>query len=184
MLVATLSFHQVMPEYLNFIFVFGSQDRAKDIGFGGFREQVTIKLSDDALSLTELGRSGRQYQLCYNLKGVTRKGDGKIPEYSIRQAAFHHSFDVVSGNILWIVTKGRIDLEERFMELTGPNSRPEDKAFDTPENCFRASLSAHLMFCHWSTEDWRGYVRSLESEVQSKASSHNYFPHATIRLDD
>ncbi|KAF0331892.1 hypothetical protein GQ607_001012 [Colletotrichum asianum] len=71
-------------------------------------------------------------------------------------------FDVVGGNALWIVTKGGLDIQDRFKELTGKDARPEDKSFGDTQECFRSSLSAHLMFCHWSTEDWRGYIKWLE----------------------
>ncbi|KAJ0373429.1 hypothetical protein COL26b_008428, partial [Colletotrichum chrysophilum] len=83
-------------------------------------------------------------------------------EYSIRPAAFYHRFDVEGGNALWIVTKGGLDIQDRFKELTGKDARPEDKSFGDTQECFRSSLSAHLMFCHWSTEDWRGYIKWLE----------------------
>ncbi|KAK1849034.1 hypothetical protein CCHR01_08372, partial [Colletotrichum chrysophilum] len=83
-------------------------------------------------------------------------------EYSIRPAAFYHGFDVEGGNALWIVTKGGLDIQDRFKELTGKDARPEDKSFGDTQECFRSSLSAHLMFCHWSTEDWRGYIKWLE----------------------
>ncbi|CAN8100306.1 unnamed protein product [Discula destructiva] len=169
MLVETLTFHQIMPDYLDFMFVFGEQEQAMDLGFSSFREQMTLKLSHRALGIEALGRSGRQYQLCYNLKGVTNKqqSSGGV-SFSIRPAAFYHRFDVENGNTLWTVTKGGLDLDDRFIELTGPDARPEDKAFGTPEECFRSSLSAHLLFCHWSTEDWRGYIKWLESGVDSQ----------------
>jgi hypothetical protein len=43
----------------------------------------------------------------------------KSNEWSIRQAAIHHQFDIVYGPALWIVTKGNKDIKERFKELTG-----------------------------------------------------------------
>lgn len=173
MLVETLTFHQVMPDYLDFVFVFGEQEEAMDLGFSSFREQMAIKLSHQALGIQALGRSGRQYQLCYNLKGVTNKQSPSGENFSIRTAAFFHRFDIENGNTLWIVTKGGLDIEERFIELTGPNARPEDRSFGTPEECFKSSLSAHLLFCHWSTEDWRGYIKLLEAGVNSQVCSHS-----------
>lgn len=167
MLVETLTFHQVMPDYLDFMFVFGEQAEALDLGFSSFREQVALKPSHADLGLEALGRSGRQYQLCYNLRGVSSKAQN---EYSIRPAAFYHRLDIERGNTLWIVTKGGIDIEERFIELTGDDARPEDKSFETPEQCFRSSLSTHLLFCHWSTEDWRGYIKWLESQADAEVS--------------
>ncbi|KAF1997328.1 hypothetical protein P154DRAFT_441433, partial [Amniculicola lignicola CBS 123094] len=167
-LVEILSYHQVMPTYLDFMFVFGAQSDPTDLRFGGFREQVMMKKDTaEGLSIPELGRSGRQFQLCYNLKGVSFKQSDNDnfnhDEWSIRQAAVYHQFDVAHGTALWIVTKGRLDLQERYRDLTGANGRPEDRSFSTLENCFRSSLAPHLLFSHWATEDWRWYIRWLES---------------------
>ena len=174
MLVEILSYHQVMPVYLDFISVFGKQSKSKDLRFSGFREQTTIGDPPRGPRAPSIGRSGRQYQLCYNLKCVTLKGehetDLKLNEWSIQQAAIHHQFDIVEGTTLWMVTKGNLDIQQRFKELTGPNGRPEDKAFGTVYECFRSSLSAHLLYCHWSLDDWRGYIRYLEEVVENEVN--------------
>jgi hypothetical protein len=174
MLVELFTFHQVMPDYLDFVTVFGQQSELRDLRFSSFREQKTLKTQHVSSGIDSLGRSGRQYQLCYNLKGVTLKfqdpDDPSNNQYSIRQAAFYHKFDVVGGNALWIVTKGGLDIQQRFKELTGNGARPEDKAFGTPDECLRSSLSAHLLFAHWSTEDWRGYIKWLEQTIDKDVS--------------
>ena len=181
MFTEILTFHQVMPEYLDLVSVFGQQSEQRDLRFSSFREQKNLKVQQPNSAIDNLARSGRQYQLCYNLKGVTAKvQDPMNPEnnqYSIRQAAFYHQLDVVSGNTLWIVTKGGIDIQQRFKELTGTDARAEDKAFSTVEECFRSSLSAHLLFCHWSTEDWRGYTKWLEYTVEKDVSLSFYVFH-------
>ncbi|CAM1504861.1 Fc.00g024520.m01.CDS01 [Cosmosporella sp. VM-42] len=172
MLTEILTFHQVMPDYLDFLFVFGLQSEPEDLRFSSFREQTSLSKACSSLGIECLARSGRQYQLCYNLKGVTAKyqdeQDRSNNVYSIRQAAFYHRLDIVNGNALWIVSKGGLDIYGRFKELTGKQARPEDKSFGTAEECFRSSLSAHLLFCHWSTEDWRGYIKWLEYIVDKE----------------
>lgn len=164
MLARILTYHQVMPVYLDFIFVFGAQSEARDLRFSDFREQTEIK--EHTRSLEIPGRSGRRYQLCYNLKGVTFKEH--VNEWSIRQDVIYHQFDVVHGTTLWIVAKGRLDVQQRFKELTGPNGRPEDKSFGNVYECFRSTLAAHSMFCQWSMEDWRWYIRWLEELVDTE----------------
>ncbi|KUI62025.1 hypothetical protein VP1G_09152 [Cytospora mali] len=172
MLVEILSFHQVMPDYLDFLLIFGLQSQQNDLGFSSFREQTNLTAARETYRIDSLARSGKQYQLCYNLKGVTctfkERLDPIKNQYSIRQAAIYHRFDVVGGNTVWIVTKGGLDLYNRFKELTGDNARPEERSFSTPEECFRSSLSAHLLFCYWSTEDWRGYIKWLENMIDDK----------------
>jgi hypothetical protein len=164
-----------MPVYLDFMFVFGAQSNPTDVRFSGFREQTTMKASSaKSPAMPDLGRSGRHFKLCYNLKGVTRKKENcenmKLDEWSIRPAAIYHQFDVVYGTSLWIVTKGRTDILDSYKELTGPDGRPEDKSFDTLDQCLRSSLAAHLLYCHWSTENWRWYVRWLEEVVEAEVS--------------
>ncbi|KAL9623132.1 MAG: hypothetical protein Q9160_002646 [Pyrenula sp. 1 TL-2023] len=172
MMTEIFTFHQVSPVYLDFISVFGAQSKARDLRFSGFREQTTLSDIPRGPAISELGRSGRQYQLCYNLKGVLLKSEvgGKDnfmqKEWSIRQAAIHHQFDVKEGTTLWIVTKGSLDLMDRIKDLTGKDARPEDKAFSTVAECFRSSLAAHLILCHWSIENWRQHVLWLERVLE------------------
>jgi hypothetical protein len=167
-----LTWHQVMPAFLDFMYVFGEQVEQPDLRFSGFREQTNLGASFRRLSIPSLGRSGRQFQICYNLKNVElkqrHKEDFLHDEWSIRQAAIHHQFDIVEGTTLWMIVKGSLDLQQRFKELTGKDARPEDKNFGTAEESFRASLSAHLLWCYWSTDDWRSYLRWLESAVQAE----------------
>ncbi|KAL2405853.1 hypothetical protein ABEF95_000939 [Exophiala dermatitidis] len=174
MLTDILTFHQVMPVFLDFISVFGSQSEPRDRRFSGFRTQITLSDPPRGLAIPALGRSGRQYQLCYNLKNVAlARQETERPQnnvWSIRPAVILHQFDIVTGTALWIVTKGHYDLQERYKELTGKDGRPEDRSFGTVEECFRSSLAVHLMACHWSTEGWRWYILWLENVLEEETS--------------
>lgn len=174
-LVEIMIYHQVMPSYLDFMLVFGAQSDPKDLRFSGFREQIRLKTPTSHSAIPALGRSGRHYQLCYNLKSVQKKKKSEesitLDEWSIRQTAVYHQFDVDAGTSLWIVTKGGDDLLQQWEELTGPSGRPEDKQYRTANLAFGSCLSTHLLFCHWSTEDWRWYSQWLE-EVLDHVVSH------------
>jgi hypothetical protein len=164
-----------MPVYLDFMFVFGAQSDTTDLRFNGFCKQTTMKPSSPTSpAMSELGRSGRHFTLCYNLKGVTLKkksgANTKNHEWSIRQAAIYHQFDVEYGTSLWIITKGHPDILKRYKELTGSRGRPENVAFDEVDQCFRSSLAAHLLYCHWSTEDWGWYIRWLEEVTDAEVN--------------
>ena len=89
-------------------------------------------------------------------------------DWSIRQAAFYHQFDVENGNTLWIATSGGDDIQSRVEDHTGRNARPEDVNFDTPKSSFRSSLSVHQLFCNWSTEGWRGHLGWLEQTIAKR----------------
>lgn len=169
-----LSYHQIMPVYLDFMLVFGGQSDAKDLRFSGFREQIRLKAPDSGHSVPELARSGKHFQICYNLKGVQHKKEdpenAKLDEWSIRDAAIYHRFDVEYGTALWIVTKGGRDLRDRYADLTTPISRPNKNMYSDPTSCFRTTLMTHLLYCQWSTEDWRWYILYLEGMVEQESN--------------
>ncbi|KAI1386094.1 uncharacterized protein F4822DRAFT_408912 [Hypoxylon trugodes] len=172
MLLDILTFHQVMPTFLDFLYVFGQQSETTELQFSSFKEQVVLTNPPDELVLPSLGRSGKHYQMCYNLKSAALKSknteNSTLNEWTIRQVVVHHQFDVINGNILWIVLRGNIDIQQRFKALTDRNARSEDKSFGTPEDCFRSSLSAQLMYCYAATEDWRWYIKWLENVVDKE----------------
>lgn len=157
-----LTYHQVMPSYLDFVYVFGKQEKPRDLGYSGFREQ-TLLSAPPCLAVQELGRSGRQYQMSYNLKAPFFNVSDKL--WSIRQAAIHHQFDIVEGTSLWIVTKGDLELKTRVESMTGPNGRPEDRDFTSPANCLKSSLAVHTLVAHWAGEGWRRRIQELEVDI-------------------
>jgi hypothetical protein len=163
-----------MPAYLDFISVFGSQDDPRDLRFSGFREQTLIAKGPNIRgpAVLSLGRSGRQFQLCYNLKAVacTSPINEKNKTWSIRQTAYHHQFDVEKGASLWIVTKGDLQIKDRVEEMTGQNGKPEDRNVSTLQDCFKFNLKVHLLCCHWSTEEWRWYIQWLEEMIDIEVS--------------
>jgi hypothetical protein len=177
MMTRILSYHQVMTGYLDFLSVFGSQSEPRDLRFSGFREQTALKSPACGPAVPSLGRSGRQIQLSFNLKGVAciyPDGNNMQNKYwSLRQAAIHHQFDVELGTTLWIITKGNLELKERIQEITGADGRPEDRSFGTVEECFKSSLAVHLLLCHWSCEEWRWYILWLEQTIAYKVSEDN-----------
>ena len=168
MLTRILSFHQVMPCYLDFISVFGAQKFARELRFSGFREWISLDATLPACAAPTLGRSGYQYQLCYNLKAPASIRDGVTNNWSIRQAAFHHQFDVKVGTTLWIIAKGNWELKDRIQHLTGVTGSDVARGLQTVEQCFNASLAIHLLCCHWCIEDWRWYIQYLEDTIDEE----------------
>ncbi|KAH8807982.1 hypothetical protein F5884DRAFT_350507 [Xylogone sp. PMI_703] len=169
MLVRILTYHQLMPGFIDFLCVFGSQDEPRGLRFSGFREQTLLSKHIRGPAVEFLGRSGRQFQLCYNLKAVncTSPPDTKflMKQWSIRQAGIHHQFDVETGITVWIVVKGDKEIKNRIEDLTGPDGRPEDRSFNSPGECFNRTLGAHMVYCHWATEGWRSYIQWLEEYI-------------------
>ena len=177
MFVRILSYHQVMPSYLDFVSVFGFHEQFREPRFSGFRDQ-TLLTPNTNLEVDSLGRSGRQYQLCWNLKAPGKWNDERTlqpgPEkWSIRQGAFHHQFDVMKGTTLWIVTKPGLDLKERIQDVTGQSGNEEDRQFKTPEQCLKSSFAVHLLIGHWATEKWRQYFQWLETKIDEEVGRNS-----------
>lgn len=165
MLVSALSYHQVMPAFLDFLFPFGRQEYPQDFHFSGFRHRSHLREVDRGLQIPELGRSGKDLQLCYSLKSVESSKSQEEWPWSIRQTAIYHSFDFESGRTVWIIVKGNRLMRNRIKQATGPNKR--SCLFDTPSRAFSAALSAHLVYCDWSAENWRWYINFLEEQLQT-----------------
>jgi len=166
MLMFALTYHQVMPAFLDFLFPFGQQLYAKDFHFSGFRYETRLSEADKALELPALGRSGRNLQMCFSLKSVEpSKGQRDWP-WSIRQTAIYHSFDVRTGRTFWLLIKGNRLLRNRITAATKSPTEAIMSNFESPGRSFVAALEAHLMLCDWAGENWRWYINFLEDELQ------------------
>ena len=168
MLTLVFTYHQVLPSFLDFLFPFGNRQYAQDFSFSGFKHEDQFSDADDhGLKIRELGWSGRDFQLCYNLKSVEpSKGQPEWP-WSIRQSALHHSFDVETGRTTWIVIKGDQLLKKRIKLATGSRGLSETLPFATVDRAFASTLAIHLIICEWSGENWRWYINFLEEALQA-----------------
>jgi len=173
-----------MPAYLDFISVFGIQTRPRDLRFSDFREQTLLSNPPRGVVAPGLGRSGRQIQICYNIKSAVRVSGPvaslREQHWSIRQAAVHHQFDIVEGTTLWIMTKTDLDFKRDVQEITGPNGRPVDRDFETLDDCFKSSLVIHLICWNWATQEWRWYVQWLEEAIDQEVSAKMFLHSRTV----
>jgi hypothetical protein len=164
MLSFLFSYHQVMPSFLDFVFPFGKQEYARDFHFSGLREESRLGAKQRGLNIPELGRSGNEIRLCYNLRSVERSEDQLDLPWSIRQSAVYHSFDLKSGKSLWINVKGNKLIYNRILEAS---TLPSISKIESLSEAFSGSLATHLLLCDWSGENWRWYLNDLENQVQA-----------------
>ena len=170
MLALLLTYQQAIPGFLDFVFLFGKQPNERGFHFGGFRYQSRLSDSERGLEVSELGWSGRDYKLCFNLRSVEQARGGGEP-WSIRQAAIHHSFDVVNGQASWIIIKANKVLQERIRSATGPKGLYKVKSYQEADRAFASTLATHLILCQWSGENWRWYIDYLEETLQQTTES-------------
>jgi len=172
MFSAALTCHQVMPEFLDFVFPFGRQEFSRDFYFSALKVSDRYNNINCAIEIPELGRSGKRYEMCYNLRSAERTSTPHQP-WSIRQTAIYHAFDTIYGRTIWISIKGNHLIRDRINdalntgrdELQGGND-----ASGSLGQAFLASLEVHLILCNWARENWRWYINFLEDEFQELTS--------------
>lgn len=162
MFTLLLSYHQVSPSFLDFVFTFGNKMNARDFHYSGLREESWIQETSRACSLPELCRSGREIRLCYNLRSVEPSPNEVDMQWSIRQCATYQSYDLETGNLLWIDIKANDVIKTRIKsEISLKSASKETLRFET----FNKLLSTHLIMCDWSGENWRWYINDLEDRL-------------------
>jgi hypothetical protein len=162
----TFTYHQVMATFLDFLFPFGKQLYTQDFQFSGFRSEDRLSFDERGLELPQLGRSGRDIRMCYNLKSVEPSKGQKEWPWSIRQTAVYHSFDIETGKSFWVIIKGDQLMKKRIDAATKAAGARALKAFDSPTASFSSALQAHLLIFDWCHEHWRWYINFLEQELQ------------------
>ena len=163
------TFFRAMPEAIEFLFAFGLQYHAQDPYFSSFFQRTCLSTQTSALAIPELGWSGFEIQMCYNLKSVEKTGS-EPNDWSIRPFAVHHTFDVRNIRASWVVVKGNGVLQERIRQATDSHDHDATSSFETLDRAFAASLATHLIFCDWAAEQWRWHINNLEDQVQSISS--------------
>ncbi|KAL0253079.1 hypothetical protein SLS55_010529 [Diplodia seriata] len=171
MMSLLFTYNQVIPAFLDFVLTFGRREHAQELHYGGFRSES--RLLDSSMRIPEMGRSGRNFRLCYNLKSVERSPRQTDWPWSVRQTAIHHTFDIVTGRAAWIVVKGDGLMENRVKEATDPSSRAAASQFDTNSRSFASSLNTHLIYIDWAGENWQSYIDFLEDEAQVESPDGN-----------
>ena len=167
MLMSVLTYHQVMPAFLDFLFPFGLQEYPQDFDFSGFRQHTTLSDFDRVLAIPEVGRSGLGYQLCYSLKAVEQSRSQIEWPWSIRQTAIHHSFDVDHGRANWIIIKGDQLMKNRIRLAIKDTGLTSISDLHFVDRAFVSTLVIHMVICDWSCESWRWYINFLQEKFES-----------------
>lgn len=160
------SFFQVLPTFLEFLFAFGEQLYAVDFQFSGFREDTRLETAFQRDSIPELGRSGQDYQICYNLKTFEPKQGLDWP-WSSRQTVVFHTFDVQSGNASWIAIKANNIIRDRLKEVSNTRLAKDSNTYRNVPKKFANTLACHLVVVEWSGENWRGYLNFIEEQLHT-----------------
>ena len=165
-----------MAPFLDLVFAFGRQYLREDFYYTRFRHEHYLNsptANVNEFAIPQLGRSGKEYQQCYNLWSVERPRVSGTP-WSIRQTAFYHSFDVETGRALWVNVSPNIEIKSRIAQATSSHLSPG--AGTGKFELFAATLTTHLITFEWSVENWRAYISKLETDTRETLDTVNNIP--------
>lgn len=174
-----------MPNFLDYLYVFGGrhgEDRERR--FSAFRSENDCLTPHPNLKIPALNRTGKRFQICYNLKTINLKSavntdNGDIEDWKIRQAAFHHQFDVEAVTQLWIVAEP----QREFRQLVGDQfheGRDHGGKFASFAQAFKTSLDVHLACGRWANEKWRWCIHYLERMVDEMVRNETHPAHFSL----
>ena len=184
MMLWLLSIFQTMPNFLEFVFPFGEQLYDYDFQFSAFRSDIRLGKDSTRGEYIDVLRSGKDFQMCYNLKTIESKKADQW-QWSARQAAIFHSFDVVTGQANWIIIKAKGNLRERLAEALRAAILAKQDIYEEMSTKFANSLMCHLVVVDWCAENWRWYVKYLEEQLEiSTSRALLYNPTGAFSKDD
>lgn len=184
MLSFLLSYYQIRPVFLDFLFptVYldlvlppGKQEHLHDIYFSALEEEHRLDPKQKFLVVKELGRSGQELRLCYNLRSADIDPDPREPDlqWTIKQTAVYHCFDAETGQSMWTICKSSTIIKDRMTEWL---STVDSSTLDSKSELFALSLTTHTLLCDWSIENWRWYFHDLEDEIQKISRAALFTP--------
>ncbi|KAJ9644872.1 hypothetical protein H2204_001334 [Knufia peltigerae] len=165
MMSEILSYHQVMPSFIDLMASFG-RGAPYDYQYCGFRSDIRLSMRNSALAVPRIKRSGQVLELCYSLRAVEPSTSLLNWPWSIKQLAVSHTIDVETGQSTWLVFKADDTIKDRIMSATRSASLPQVNAFQDANEALASSFGIHLILCQWAAEHWRWYVNFLEQKVQ------------------
>ncbi|KAH8898453.1 hypothetical protein GQ53DRAFT_742487 [Thozetella sp. PMI_491] len=159
-LLYILSYHQVMPLFLDFIIPSGPRG-FQSADYTGIRQHDTLFDSyEKRPRIRSLGRSGASIRHCFALQIPIAPAHGG-DQWRVRQTAVYYSFDLVTGRALWLVKDGGSDLGARLRRLAFQSDSFLAQHCSDVTTSFCASLQTHLEIMSWAAESWSGYARHL-----------------------
>lgn len=175
-----LTHYQVMAPFLEHVFTFHRREdpylqasfRAEDYVWGQHPKP---------------NFEGSRIQHCFNLVGLEYdyNSRSKSGTFKYRQTAAYFSFDLVSGQTIWLVLKGNKVVRQSVEELGKDLFKDPDWAtrMQSKEGAFSLALRSHLLICEWAIETWTPYINSLQAQHVDMSNAVTYTP-VTKKTED
>lgn len=161
-----LSYHQIMPAFLDNLFMFGYREDTEDCAATSFQSHNRISSIQRGLEVPELGRSGRAIEHCYGLRSVERSGSEEHWPWSVRTCSIYHSLDIESGQATWLVLKANRLIEKLVRDDMRSKTSHDAEKTEAFGAAFIKALRIHELVALWAGEKWPLYISFLESRLQ------------------
>ena len=168
MFLFILTYLNVSPEFLKYVFPFGLQVRPSHLHLMDCHRESRSSSSRRGPQIQVLGRSGREIEICYSLRSVERSDtEHTSPSsvWSITLCTIHHKFDLETQWSSWIVIKANNVIADAVQELAkgrrSANSIGDDSMIS---HC----LAIHELICAWSGDNWNCYISALEEYLRDQ----------------
>jgi hypothetical protein len=168
MLLQVFTYHQVMPAFIHFLLSFGVQLYRRDFHFAGFKSLSHIESPLAGAIIPEIGRSGYQIQMCYNLKSVEQSTDGWT--WQIRQGSLYHNYDLQKDRSTWVIVKANSVLRKAIHDALCHQNNEYSQRQSRPTGLDTAALT-HEVVIAWAGDNWQLYINDLERRFQGDTRS-------------
>lgn len=148
MLLRLLSYHQVPVQYFNLLSSTIQSRTPSAIEHGSFWARQSLSNSTAGIEASDHGRSGRQYEMAFGLKGVERRKETQplqMHEWSVRSATIYHKFDILHGSSLWLLGKAEGTSHIRCDESRKYGRDEHNSSHNSPAGSYVANLAIHLL---------------------------------------
>lgn len=162
-----LSYHQVMPSFLNRILPFGFSEIGQDCNTTTFQDRILLTSGKEPFP-------HRVMEHCYGLRAVEHNRTHVAWPWSVRLCSIYHSLDLKSdtstAHATWIVIKANRLIEKLVTDAMSSTDRNVLPKVTHIIDALATASSIHTLVAMWSSSNWPWYISFLESKVQTLTS--------------
>ena len=145
-----------------------------------FKNHGASSLGRSGPAFPSRGRSGHDIRHSFLLRTVERAPPDAscLWRWRVRQVAVYHSFDLVTGKMVWITAKGNDVVKKEIMADTANFPTFTEAGTSTQDiiASFEAALETHLIYFRWCEKNWRWFIRDIEQDIRETTTKARRFP--------
>ncbi|KAH7090175.1 hypothetical protein FB567DRAFT_589584 [Paraphoma chrysanthemicola] len=174
MLGYLFTYYEIPPSFLERLFGFGQRVEGRKHNTRPFNNESRMYQIQRGPAIPELNVSGCDLRIHYSVSSVEPsstspsldKSTSSSLNWSVRSTAIYHSFDVETGQVVWVNIKGNRELEDRtLVAVEDSQLRYPIEASAMP--CLQATLRTHVAFVDIARENWSLYIDDIETMIDT-----------------